>query len=151
MAALRPESEESLDNQCNNSVYLEEGRKEDELGGTTDEASESKKDLLQENADAEETKESAEALNGSAVRSDFIRNGESNPYRESDSSVPQARAHKPDEVFQDEDFERVWSESEEELDSRTCSLSGKEDTGMYELACFALACWTDYMLDNNIL
>lgn len=134
MAALRPESEESLDNQCNNSVYLEEGRKEDELGGTTEEASESKKGLFQGNGDAEETKESAEALDSSSVRSGFIQNGESNPVRESDSSAPPARAHKPDDVFQDEGFERLWSESEEELDSRTCSLSGGEDTGMYELA-----------------
>ncbi|MCJ8728295.1 hypothetical protein PDJAM_G00002810 [Pangasius djambal] len=129
MAALRPEPEESLDNQCNNSDFLEDERKEGEREGTADEAPESEEDFFQENADAKERKESAEALNNSSVHSGFVRNGESNPCRESESAVPKARAHKADDVSQDEDLGLVWSESEEELDSRACSLSGKEGTG----------------------
>lgn len=130
MAALRPEPEESLDNQCNNNDPLDDERKEVEREGTADEAPMSEEDFFQENTDAkEETKESAEALNNSSVHSGFVRNGESTPCPESDSVVPKARAHKPDDVSQDEDLGLVWSESEDELDSRTCSLSGKEGTG----------------------
>lgn len=134
MAALRPDHEESLDNQCNNSDFLEERRKEVEGEGTADEAPESQEDLFQENAEAKETKESAQALNSSSVHSGFVRNGESNPSRESDSAVPKGRAHERI-IFPEEDIGLAWSESEEELDSRTCSFSGKEDTGESELAC----------------
>lgn len=133
MAALRPEPEESLDTQCNNSDFLEEEREEDEGEVTADEAPEPEEGLLQENTDAKETNESAEALNNSSVNSGFVRNGESN--RESDSAVPKARAHKPEDVSQDEDAGLLSSESEEELDSRACSLSGREGTGELELAC----------------
>lgn len=146
MAALRPEPEENLDTQCNNSGFLEEERKDVEGENTADEAPESKEDLFRENVDAKETGESAETLNNSSVHSGFVRNGESNPCRESDSAVPEARANQPDDVSQDEDFGFVWSETEEELDSRACSLSGKEGTGEYELAC-----WIHHVFDNYIL
>lgn len=125
MSALRPEPEESLDNQCNNSDFCEDQRKEVEGEGAADEVPESQESLFQESADAKETKESAEAKNISPVQSGFVRNRESDPCRESDS-VPKAH----DDVSHDEDLGLVWSESEEESESRECSISGE-----YTLAC----------------
>lgn len=124
MSALRPEPDESLDNQCNNSDFLGDERKAIEREGAADEAPESQDSLF--NADAQETKESTEEKNNSSVLSSCVRNGESNLCPESDSLVPKAQ---DDDVSQDEDLGLVWSESEEELDSRTCSISDKEGTG----------------------
>lgn len=150
MAASRPESEESLDNQCNNSDFLENERKEVEREGTAVEAPESHEDLFQENTDAKETEESAEAENTSSAHSGFVRDGESNPCRESNSSVPKAHAHKSDYVSQNEDLGLLWSESEEECDSKTWSLSGKEGTGEY-ISLHALSCWNHHVLDYYVL
>ncbi|XP_060777279.1 zinc finger protein 62 homolog isoform X2 [Neoarius graeffei] len=121
MAALRPEPEESLDDQCNNSDFLEEKREEVEGEGTAGEAPESREDLFQENAEAKEPKECAQALSSSSAHCGFVRNGESNPSRECDSAAPQGRTVSPEE-----DVGLAWSESEEELGSRTCSFSGHE-------------------------
>lgn len=133
MAALRPEPEGSLDTQCNNCDFLDEKRKEVEGDDAAEEAPESEKDLAQESTDAKETRESAETLNNSSVHTGFERNGESK--RESASAVTNACAEKHEDVSQDKDYALVWSESEEELDSRTCSLSGREGTGELQLAC----------------
>lgn len=133
MAALRPEPEGSLDAQCNNSDFLREERKEVERDDTAEKDSESGKDSAREITDAKDTRESAETLNNSSVHTGFVRNGESN--RESESALTNARAQKPEDVSRDGDYALVWSESEEELDSRTCSLSGREGTGEIELAC----------------
>ncbi|KAK2855236.1 hypothetical protein Q7C36_007105 [Tachysurus vachellii] len=129
MSALRPEPDKSLDNQCNNSDFLGDERKAIEPEGAADEAPESQDKLF--NADAQETKESTDAKNNSSVLGSCVRNGESNLCPESDSLVPKAQDDDDDDddVSQDEDLGLVWSESEEELDSRTCSISDKEGTG----------------------
>ncbi|KAF7708145.1 uncharacterized protein zgc:66448 isoform X1 [Silurus meridionalis] len=123
MAAVRPEPEESLDKPCSNSDLVEDGPQ-----GSADDAPEAEEDLFQGKADTKEVQESAEGLNRSADHGCFARNGESN--RECDSAAPGTRAPEPeDEVSRDGEPGHIRSESEEQLDSRTCRVPGKESTG----------------------
>lgn len=122
MAAVRPEPEESLDNQCENSDLRRDEHKEGEREVTADGAPQSGEDRLQENANAQEAKEPAEARNDSPDQSG-----------ESDRGKARARRKLGDAPQDGEELALVWSGSEEELVGRgACSISGKRGTGEYE-------------------
>lgn len=120
MAASRPEPEDILDKQVDNCELSGEARKEEEEEHRESAADEATS--FQGNGDTKETAEREE--NSSSVT---LHSGQSNPCRGADSPEPKALAQNPEDVSRDEEL--MWSESEEELDSRTWSLSGGEGTG----------------------